>query len=317
MQEEVNLESIKKPLFKKWWFWMIFAVAFVATLVGGYNVWKNWKFAKGLDDKFITSAPIDLTQIYGISPFRSCMGHDYSAKNVDGVVEEKRSMKHYVQPLSKFNDTNDQVKLYAPFDGKVARNDCSKDSSKTADKRMGGCGFDIYPLASDMWTMEFGHVYSLETLKVGSKFKAGDLLGYAYVQDTGSSFDLALWTDNKYSRSFNGDDDTATLDSIFNHMTSDVLAQFTRYTSLDKLIITKEYRDANICQEVDRGVNARGEKETAFASNGEGDSALQVMINPDPEAQKNTTCLKNSDCSDGKSCLFKDGDPEKGVCTVK
>ena len=68
---------------------------------------------------FIIANPLDLSQIQRISLFRSCVGHDYSGKNIEGEEEILRSMKHYLEPLPALVGTN-QIKIFAPFDGKVA-----------------------------------------------------------------------------------------------------------------------------------------------------------------------------------------------------
>lgn len=66
---------------------------------------------------YITANPVDLSQIEKISKFRSCAGHDFSGHNFLGETETDRSMKHYLKPLSAFDDN--KAALYAPFDGQV------------------------------------------------------------------------------------------------------------------------------------------------------------------------------------------------------
>lgn len=313
---EDNIQP-KKPIFKRCpkggpsaWFWLIAIIIIIALAIIGFNLRKNWQFTSGKDNKFITAMPFDPSQIAQVSYFRSCMGHDYSSFNIEGVSETKRSMKHYVQPLSQYNGQNDKVKLFAPFDGTIANIQKGKDELKDKDPRMGGWGVDIYPKASPAWTMELGHVYLLPEFKVGSEIKSGQLIGYAYVQPMGSSFDLPIWTDKKFSRQFS-DDHSVILDSIFNHMTDDVLSELKKYNlTKDDFIISKDFRDAHLCQEQSRGVNANGENEVGFIATPD-DKPLAVEVNFD--ANLRVSCNKNADCPSG-TCEMIDLISKKGFC---
>jgi len=113
---------------------------------------------------------------------------------------------------------------------------------------------------------------------MGSKVKKGELIGYAYVQPTGSSFDLALWTDREGRRQF-GDDGSQILDSMINHMTGSVLSELSRYgITKDNLIVSKEVRDAKPCQNAPARVNVAGENEVSFvASDGGSGDTVQVV----------------------------------------
>lgn len=265
-------EQPKKSIFKRWWFWVALVVVIFAIL-NGLKYFANSKptVENSKDDIFITASPVDLTQIQKISPLRSCVGHDYSGLNINGEKEDTRSMKHYVQPLAEFNGTRDKVNLYAPFDGTVARVQENQDELAAKDPRFGGVGIAFYPDSSKLWTMEYGHVYPFANLKEGSKVKAGEPIGYAYVQNNGSSFDLALWLDKEGSRTFR-DDGTQRLDSILNHMTPEVLAEFSKYgVGKENLIVSKEFRDIHQCQEDKPFTNERGEAEVRFVPNGPDD----------------------------------------------
>lgn len=88
------------------------------------------------------------------------------------------------------------------------------------------------------------------------------------------------------------DGKTELIDTIFNHMTDGVLAQFTKYTSKDSLIITKEYRDAHPFKEISRGVNAKGEQEYTF-DQPLSDEQLMVWINFDPNLSKDEVQKKD------------------------
>jgi len=72
-------------------------------------------------DQFITSNPVDLSQINRISKFRSCIGHDYSGTNSEGRQESNRSMKHYVEPINSLAGTSGELQVFAPFDGRITQ----------------------------------------------------------------------------------------------------------------------------------------------------------------------------------------------------
>ena len=67
-------------------------------------------------DDLLTASFVDPAEVSRISMFRSCCGHDYSHRG-----EHDRSMKHYVHPTSDFGVSNDEMPVYAPFDGRVTR----------------------------------------------------------------------------------------------------------------------------------------------------------------------------------------------------
>lgn len=265
-------EQPEKSIFKRWWFWVALVIV-VFAILNGLKYLANSKptVENSKDDIFITASPVDLTQIQKISPLRSCVGHDYSGLNINGEKEDTRSMKHYVQPLEEYNGKNDQVKLFAPFDGTVGRVQESQEELRAKDPRFGGVGIAFYPNSSKLWTMEYGHVYPFANLKESSKVKAGEIIGYAYVQEKGSSFDLALWLDKEGSRTFR-DDGTQILDSVLNHMTGEVLAEFSKYeVNKENLIVSKEFRDSHPCQEDKPFTNERGQTEVKFVQNGPDD----------------------------------------------
>lgn len=264
----------EKPFLKKFW-WILLIVILLILL--GSNLTQKIRFENSKDDKFITSLPIDLEQINRISAFRSCMGHDFSDTFINGDKETNRSMKHYVEPLGQYINSNDKVKLFAPFDGKVELIEEGKSAFASQDPRFGGMGIILSPDSSRTWTFSFGHVFPLKTLKKGSKVKSGDLIGYAYVMPTGSSFDLALWDDlnGKNRRSFQN----SLLDSIFNHMTDEVLGQFSKHgVTKDNIIIAKEFRDSNPCQNEPAKINVTGETEVNFLpSDGNNGDMVQLI----------------------------------------
>jgi hypothetical protein len=94
--------------------------------------------------------------------------------------------------------------------------------------------------------------YVRNDLHQGSEVKAGELLGYAASDKrVGGSFDIVyakfgfpLKTIDNWTAPF------ADLDSVFNHMTDEVFAEYEGkgVTSKEDFIISKEERDQNLCQ---------------------------------------------------------------------
>lgn len=222
----------KKSFFKR--FWCIGVIIIIVALVLGINnMWQNWKYNESRYAKFITSSPIDLSQIRSLSKLRSCAGHDYSGENIDGEIETNRSMKHYAVPLDQYNGTKNQVKIFAPWDGKIAKIEGPSKAEST--------GSSIY-MTKDGWWFEFGHVEPLPDLKVGQKVKSGQLIGYVE-SINGSAFDLQFYHSGKYVDWLKG------IDSFANHFTPEVAAEYSQYgLTLDNMLISKEYRDQNPCQ---------------------------------------------------------------------
>ncbi len=181
--------------------------------------------------KFVTAAPIDFEQIESISKFRSCAGHDYSGKDIDGLVESERSMKHYASPIKSLVGSTNQIKIFAPFDAVVVNN--------SEGKR--GDNLDLSPIAAPGFLYELGHISSQKSLPEGSHVKAGELIGY--YNDNGA-FDLQFWFGGKETvNSLNG-----YFDSIFAHMTPALAQQLEKYgLSESNLIVSKAERDASPC----------------------------------------------------------------------
>lgn len=203
---------------------------------------------------FILGMPFDLNQVAKISKFRSCSGHDYSSMNTDGIQETNRSMKHYVSPLATLIGTSNQVAVRAPMDGTV--------TTMGTSSSYGGVGTDIWinPDSSPSWVLIFFHITS--TMKIGDSVKTGQVIGYANLSNTTvNAFDIAL------ERFTNPDGTPQTLeqahqkygdysqllhrgelDSIFNHMTPDILANFAnKGFTPQKEIISQSDRDATPC----------------------------------------------------------------------
>lgn len=181
----------------------------------------------------ITTSPVDISQISQISKFRSCFGHNFSAADTDGVVESDRSMKHYFQVVSSLSGY-DKVKIVAPFDGIVVMADSSLDAPF-------GWQMAVSPAANPTQEMVIFHIDPAPGIGVNSKIKAGQLLGYTHPPD-GLTFDIA------YGWPVGNHPIPQTLDSLFNHMSKSVLAQYAqRGLTPANAVISKAQRDAQPC----------------------------------------------------------------------
>lgn len=181
---------------------------------------------------FITANPLDLSEISFISPFRSCMGHDYSGKNIDGERETNRSMKHYIG--LKNSDPGSRAKVFAPFVGSIIQIDLEKTSRDSQ--------VWIRPDRAEEFVFVFFHIDLMQGLTKGSQVQSGQFIGYANIKMKGDSFDIGL----KKSEIFGGPN---IFDSPFNYMTSEVLKEFeNKGITLQNVITSKEQRDNRPCQ---------------------------------------------------------------------
>lgn len=198
---------------------------------------------------------VDLRQIRQISKYRSCTGHTTVPQN---AREMKRNMKHYLEVYPELRKEN-TVEIYSPYDGFISiiradMKDRLEGEIWIAPDR--GILSMLPPI--NLWMFSFEHVQPREGLKVGTKVKAGELIGYASFlvnERTAPTFDaiygkigLPMKKIDNWNSPF-GD-----LDSLFNHMSADVLAQYQkRGISREKIIVSKEERDNNPCTYMDQG----------------------------------------------------------------
>lgn len=66
----------------------------------------------------LTVSPMDATRVTFASRFRSCAGHDFSGRSVEGVRESNRSMKTYLYVDVPWTSTG-AIDVRAPFAGTV------------------------------------------------------------------------------------------------------------------------------------------------------------------------------------------------------
>ena len=176
------------------------------------------------EEKFIVINPLDLSEIFSLSKFRSCMGHDYSGKNTQGDTETQRSMKHYITVKEGV-----KAKAFAPFDGQV--------TSIEQPER----GYQVWlkPDANPNFAFIFFHIEP--QVKKGGKVAAGDLIGYGLTVREGGNFDMTI-------KGFEGFGGPKIFDSPFYHMSNTVLTEYqNKGITLENIIISKAERDKNPC----------------------------------------------------------------------
>jgi len=180
---------------------------------------------------FITANPLDLSQIKSISQFRSCEGHNFSGYNANGEKETYRTMKHYVESIDELAQTDQQVKIFAPFDGKISQ----------IVKDLRGSRVYLSPTSkSSGWDFLFFHVDLLPKFNnEGTKIVSGDHIGFANLTNA-ANFDIAL-RNIGLGKQLN--------DSPFFYMTEEVLSQYSSVgVAIENIIISKEKRDTSPCQ---------------------------------------------------------------------
>lgn len=279
--------QLKKSFFKR--FWWLFVIAGIGLIIFGVIATISFIHDRQLnnqgrnsdngqkstaefawpdpDAKTITAVPLDLSQIQGISKFRSCSGHDRAGYNFNKVLETDRSMKHYIYPAPEFQGTVDKIKMFAPFDGTVAmiqwvspdgtqvrsdwlHKDGVKDYGKVQIAESGGrtnsgSDIDLFSTLDDNAVFGFRHVVFSRDFQIGDTVKAGEFIGYASVSEKENDFDI-----DYVGRMYKPEDgkNIEVLDSMFNHMTPVVLAEFAKYgLTPENTSFTKDERDAKPC----------------------------------------------------------------------
>lgn len=167
-------------------------------------------------------------------------------------VEMKRNMKHYLLVYPELRKEN-TVEIYSPYDGYISilradMKDLLEGEIWIAPDR--GILTALPPI--NLWMFSFEHVQPRKGLKVGTKVKAGELIGYAsflVAERTEPTFDaiygklgLPMKTIDNWNSPF-GD-----LNSLFDHMSEEVYAQYEKKgITREKIVVSKEERDNNPC----------------------------------------------------------------------
>lgn len=191
---------------------------------------------------------VDIKKVQEISKFRSCAGHTTVPQD---MREMKRNMKHYIKVYPEYKKEN-TVELYSPYDGYV-----SVIRADMGDKLEGELWiapdrkFLSFLPPFGLWMFSFEHMRPRADLKYGTKVKAGELVGYAsfLVTERDATFD-ALYGKIGIppKRIDNWNSPFSDLDSIFYHMTEDVLGQYRqRGITEENILVSKEARDNNPC----------------------------------------------------------------------
>jgi len=180
-----------------------------------------------------------------ISKFRSCCGHSYGS-------ESKRSMKHYLHPLQSFGPSNDQLPVYAPFDGNFDGAEyeqqvlyCYNDGIPH------GKLMNIRSFENPNFTIRLFHVRPVVST---GRIRAGEIIAYADLRGcdhqnpnvqltTPSSFDITT----EGGGIIEGDNF-----SMFEHMDPSLLADWAQFgITPDNVVVSKESRDADPCTNFD------------------------------------------------------------------
>ena len=193
----------------------------------------------------ITANFVNLDKVEKISRFRSCTGHVVVPQN---EKESKRNMKHYLWEKEENRGADKVVEIYAPFDGYITLIFSLNDNEQElwiSPRRMFA---NIPPVG--MWSFSVEHIKVKDGLKTGDRVKAGELVGFTGFLDGYYSFDAIYGKIGLPPKKIdNWLSPFADLDSVFNHMSDEVFAQFQQkgVVSKKQVIISKEERDQNPC----------------------------------------------------------------------
>lgn len=191
---------------------------------------------------------VDLTKIEKISKYRSCAGHITVPQD---ARESRRSMKHYFEVKSEFNK-NQTVEIFAPFDGYVTT--LRSDPGEGLEGEIWIVPKRKLPILPPfgVWQFSVQHIEIRKDLKLGSEVKAGELIGYAAFSGSRiPTFDIIygkMAFPPAPKKIDNWNSPFSDLDSVFNHMSDQVLAHFVQKgLSKEGIILSKEQRDQNPC----------------------------------------------------------------------
>ena len=203
---------------------------------------------------------VNLDKIEKISKYRSCVGHVTVPQD---ERESKRSMKHYFEAKSEFSK-NQTVEIYAPFDGYVTT--LRSDPGEGLEGEIWIVPKRKLPMLPPfgVWQFSVQHIDVRKDLKLGSEVKAGELIGYAAFSESRiPTFDIVygkMAFPPAPKRIDNWNSPFSDLDSIFNHMSDNVLAQYKQKgLSKEGVVLSKEERDQNPCTYKDNGPYFQGD----------------------------------------------------------
>jgi hypothetical protein len=164
-------------------------------------------------------------------------------------------MKHYFTLHPEYEKEN-FVEIYAPYDGYMALFVGPEEIWVAPGKKS---VFGILPM--NRWMFSVTHVKPRADLNMGDYVKAGEVIGYGTFSPKYErgypSFDVVygkLGSLLKMKKVDNWRSPYGDLDSIFNHLSPEVLAQYEQKgITRENVIISKEERDADPCMYRDEG----------------------------------------------------------------
>lgn len=241
---------LSKVLKKLKWL-LVLPLAIVAFFLVNIILYSGPPTEADINEKFIVVNPLDLSQIRGLSKYRSCAGHDYRGPTMVGEKESSpRSMKHYIKVKEELAGKNGVVKAIAPFDGKISNIEKRDPERKPYDQQI-WLTPNTNSIVPRQWHFVFFHIDLNDELKEGSDVKAGEVIGTAYMtrgpQNYTDNFDMAV----KFTRPMA----SPAIDLPLAHATDTVLAEYEKLgVSLSDLVITEQYRDQNLCPTTDKSL---------------------------------------------------------------
>jgi hypothetical protein len=187
------------------------------------------------EEKFISLNPVDFSQILAISRFRACAGHWYGQTDIYGTAEPSSNMKHYFVPIESLSPSQEKVKIFAPFNGRIEE---IMDSER-------GKHINLVPENFENWVFTIYHINPAANIQLRNSVKAGELMGYAAISKNGDSFDFSLLI-KAQSQGYNH---LANIDSIFNHFTDSVKGEYDTIGAIpQEMIVSREDRKKSPCQ---------------------------------------------------------------------
>jgi len=215
--------------------WILIPIAVLVLFAAvGLFIFNNKN--KTAPQPILTTNFIDLSKVEKISKFRSCQGHTVVPQDES---ESRRNMKHYVVLKPEYAGTG-KIEIYAPFDGIVTG-------------IRGGSGMDLegeigLSTRGNEWGVSFLHLNISENLKEGKKVTAGDVIGHAADKGVDVVYSVGA---NEVKMIDRWESPYSALDSVFSHMSDEVLAIYeAKGVTETDMIYTKEYRDQNPCEYV-------------------------------------------------------------------
>jgi hypothetical protein len=169
--------------------------------------------------KFAGVDYVELSKIHRISKFRSSVGHDYWDD-----FEHCRSMKHYFEPKDTVNWST--VKIWSPVKGTVFR----------MYQEWAGTQVQIKSDANPAFYFIIFHITLSDSLRIGDKLSAGQLLGTHFGSATMSDIAVGVSTPKGWK-----------LVSYFDVMTDSVFHgyQLRGLSSRSDVTVTKTARDSD------------------------------------------------------------------------